>query len=300
MDHNALQGTLGQLYNTRIVGTVDHHTDEGIVPQDVTDEPRIIETAGSCSSLIVNHFQQQWDAWFLYVSFSGAANGQGDNLIEDGAFATLWDAQVAQLALAAILADTTDLEDEHKTTQHDRDAVTYLEAKIKMSPRVGKEYKHDEFFKLVSDAKHNLDGLSIRDILRKDYKQWTEHGLVLGTSAVVQPIGYMERKVQGEGNGDLVTQTMAFATEMDLNVMAILTTFEVDGGQFHRELLVMSRDDRGKQMVERFIEQSSQTLKLDEVDRRDEDGCYSISWKQGNLAASRKQVAPLLRKAMML
>ncbi|KAF2153454.1 DHH phosphoesterase [Myriangium duriaei CBS 260.36] len=300
VDHNALQGKLGQLYDKHVVGTIDHHEDEGRVPKDNEDEPRIITTCGSCSSLVINHFRHAWDSWFLYVSFSGAANGQGDNLIEDGAFATLWDAQVAQLALAAILIDTADLKDKHKTTQYDREAVEYLESKIKLSPKLGKDYRRSEFYDLISEAKRSLDSLSIRNILRKDYKQWTEGGLVLGTSSVVQPHSYLASKAQDEEQGDLVDQSKSFASDVGLDIMSVMTAFASDDGVFHREVSLLSRNDRARRVVEQFAKDASQQLGLQEETRKedDEDGCFYILWNQSELAASRKQIAPLMRKAM--
>jgi len=301
VDHNTLQGKLGQLYGKSVVGTIDHHVDEGSVPHDMENEPRIIGTSGSCASLVVNHFAPTWDSWFLYVSFSGAANGQGDNLIEDGAFATLWDAQVAHLALAAALIDTTDLEDANKTTQHDRQAVGYLEAKIKLSQKMGKTYNRRAFFELVAGAKQDLDGLSVRDVLRKDYKQWTEGRLLLGTSSVVQPLSYLEAKARKEGNGDedLAELSARFAAEREMDVLAIITGYTTEGGAFHREVSLLSHSESGKRVILQFEKAAGPQLQLQEQVRTEERGRFRVAWQQGNLAASRKQVAPMLREAML-
>ncbi|RYP58478.1 hypothetical protein DL769_008938 [Monosporascus sp. CRB-8-3] len=150
VDHNALTGPLGRIYGTRVTGCVDHHEDEGAVPQDV--DPRVIEKSGSCASLIVGLCGDAWDA-----------------LDEDART----DAHLARLALAPILIDTRKLGDAHKTTAHDERAVAYAEAKLRGAPDGG-EYDRTAFFERLSGLMRDLSALSLRDILRKDYKEWTE------------------------------------------------------------------------------------------------------------------------------
>ncbi|KAF4555128.1 Exopolyphosphatase-like protein [Elsinoe fawcettii] len=296
VDHNALQGTLGQHYASSVAGVIDHHVDEGIVPSDAT--PRVIETCGSCSSLIIQDLRNKWDAWFLTVSFSGAANGQGDNLIEDGAFATLWDAQVAFLGLASVLIDTANLQDMNKTTERDRVAVEYLEAKVRMSAKVGRGYERERFFGEVTRAKEDLGGMGVRDVLRKDYKMWEEREGRLGTAAVVRSWGYLEEKAEGEEKGGLVEQCRAFAEEHGLEVLSVMTAYTGEGGGFERQLMVGAGREKGREVVERFRKIAVKELDLQEIQHGDEKGWRTFVWQQKNLAASRKQIAPLLRKAM--
>ncbi|KAI6914880.1 hypothetical protein KC334_g368 [Hortaea werneckii] len=59
VDHNALQGALGQHYRASVTGCIDHHDDEHHVPS--TAEPRLITKSGSCSSLVANHCRDVWD-----------------------------------------------------------------------------------------------------------------------------------------------------------------------------------------------------------------------------------------------
>lgn len=302
VDHNALQGELGAIYADRVVGVVDHHADEGKVPKETGEEPRIIETSGSCTSLIVNHCREAWDSLSAGTSSTGAAQAQGDTLMEDEAVTSLWDAQVAQLALASVVIDTMNLEDEHKTTQHDQDAVKYLEAKINQCAKIGAQFDRSAFFKEINNAKKDLGSLTLEEILRKDYKQWTENELNLGTSAVVQPISFLKSKINNDkSNTSYLTLLHAankFAQERDLCIFSIMTAFETEDGNFAREVAVLAVDERGFDACKRFADSSSQKLQLNEADA-DENGKHWFHiWKQGNLSASRKQVAPLLREAM--
>lgn len=302
VDHNALQGKLGAIYADRVVGVIDHHADEGKVPRDTGDEPRVVESSGSCTSLIVNHCREAWDSLSSGTSSTGAAQAQGDTLMEDEAVTSLWDAQVAQLALASVVIDTMNLEDEHKTTQHDRDAVKYLEAKINQCAKIGARFDRNAFFEEINDAKKDLNSLTLEEILRKDYKQWTENGFNLGTSAVVQPISFLKSKINDDKYDTsylpLLHAAKKFAQERDLCIFSIMTAFETEDGNFAREVAVLAIDERGFAACKKFADSSSQKLQLDEKDA-DENGKHWFHiWKQGNLSASRKQVAPLLREAM--
>lgn len=57
VDHNALQGELGKVYGGRVRGCIDHHDEEGKVPNkelcEAEGEMRIIEKSGSCASLVI-------------------------------------------------------------------------------------------------------------------------------------------------------------------------------------------------------------------------------------------------------
>ncbi|KAK6004388.1 hypothetical protein QM012_008250 [Aureobasidium pullulans] len=302
VDHNALQGKLGAIYADRVVGVIDHHADEGKVPKDTGDEPRIIETSGSCTSLIVNHCREAWDSLSAGTSSTGAAQAQGDTLMEDEAVISLWDAQVAQLALASVVIDTMNLEDEHKTTQHDKNAVKYLEAKINQCAKIGAQFDRSAFFNKINDAKKDLNSLTLEEILRKDYKQWTENGLKLGTSAVVQPISFLKSKINDDekdtSSTALLHAAKKFAQERDLCIFSIMTAYEAEDGSFAREVAVLAVDERGFAACKKFADSPSQKLQLDKEDADESGEHWFHIWKQGNLSASRKQVAPLLREAM--
>lgn len=299
VDHNALQGKLGKVYSSRVVGCIDHHADEDKVPKDTGSEPRIITTSGSCTSLIINHCRSAWEG----------AHSSNDLKTEDTSTSTaLWDAEVAKFALASILIDTLNLQDEHKTTKHDEEAVHYLEAKIKQSKSAGDEFNRTTFFKELNEAKKDLSNLTLEEILRKDYKQWTEGELNLGTSAVVQPISFLLSKAtspssnNNKGTQDftpLLNAAKSFAEKKTLCIFSIMTAFETPSQAFARELAVLAVDARGFDVCKKFADQQGEKLKLEVCDEREEDGEHWFRvWRQGNVACSRKQVAPLLREAM--
>lgn len=271
---------MSKAYGTRLFGCIDHHDEEGNVPQDCGAEPRIVQKSGSCSSLVVEYCKEAWDA------LSKRSNDR-----ETAA----WDAELSRLALAPILIDTTNLTDEHKVTDADIAATKYLESLIMAEH--GSRFDRDEYFEKIASAKNDIGQLGLSDILRKDYKQWTEGGsITLGISSVVKDIQFLIDKA-----GDPIKFLAAmkdFASERKLSTFAIMTTSQ-KGGTFRRELLVWGLDKRAARAAEKFEIGSKETLGLQQweeglLDFRDESQWRSCWWQE-RAEHSRKQVAPMLR-----
>jgi exopolyphosphatase len=310
VDHNALQGRLGEIYSERVGGVIDHHDDESKVPQDTECEPRVIVKTGSCTSLVVDYCRQTWESLSNAGLDSGAAHGQGDSLSDDGAAVKLWDAQVAYLGLASILVDTTNLQSEDKTTEHDRRAVEYLEAKIMLCPQLSTGFDRSKFYKEIDSAKKDIGGLKLQDILRKDYKQWNEQGLKLGISSVVKSIDFMQRKAGDETNTQSLDEAYTkalrtFSKDRELDLYAVMTTFTSSDGEFQRELLLLAFSDPAITAAKKFATDAQEELRLEAwhgsdsgLHRNHDVDYWGKVWWQRNVQHSRKRVAPLLREAM--
>lgn len=262
-----------------MVGCIDHHDEEGAVPQDCGGEPRVVWKSGSCASLVVEACRGAWDAL--------SAEGRGGEGDEEGK----WDEELAYLALAPVLVDTTNLTSKGKVTDADVEAVRYLEEKSKVDK--------DGYFKELSKAKQDIGGLNLRDILRKDYKQWNEaNSTVLGVSSVVKDIQFMIDKAGSELK--FLDTMKAFAKERDLSICSIMTTANHADG-FKRELFIWALDEKGVKAAKKFEEEARGKLglktwgsgKLD-----DDEGGWRRCWWQERIENSRKQVAPLLRTAV--
>lgn len=310
VDHNSLQGKLGDLYRHRIHAVIDHHEDENLIPHHPNISPRIITKSASCSSLVTNYLRETWqDLGSMVSSTIGSAQEDG-RLVDDFAYASTWDAQVAKLALGAILIDSINMQATHKISEADTKAVRFLEAKIHISYKYGKSYSRDGFFAELNEAKSNIAALSLRDILRKDYKQWQEGDLKLGISSVVQSIKYLRERKE-ENLRDVVQK---WASEKSLNVFAIMTAHhhhgendDDDDDGFRRELVLYAFDDKGKSAAERFFQKGEGELQLEDA-AGGESSISDVStpskfvferfWNQNNLEASRKRVGPLLRENM--
>lgn len=303
MDHNKLQGDLDSQYSSRVHGVIDHHEEENAVPEDTYPEPRVIEKCGSCTSLVVRHCKPAWDSISSSSLSTGAAHGQGEVAIDDSAVTQVWDAQVAKMALASILVDTANLTAPGKVEQVDQDSVDYLEAKIQMSPKDARSWNRDRYYKEIDEAKRDISSLSLTEVLIKDYKGWTEGGAKLGVSSVVKPLEFLVQKAGGENNSSFEDQLQRFMDERDLSIFAIMTTSTSSEGDFKRELLVQARSSASFSAV-KFAEQGTSEFQLEElsiegVSMQNKPGQkWRKLWLQKDLNKSRKQVAPLLRKAM--
>lgn len=280
VDHNSITGALKERFGKHVVGCIDHHEDENTIPKnsDVKDDakepspPRIIKPAGSCMSLIIDH---------CLPTLKDKTN---EINVEE----------VALLAIAPILIDTNNLKDASKTTDLDISVMGFLEETCRSTTQLSStanRYDRNKYFEAVDAAKSSIESLSISDILRKDYKSWSENDLTLGTAAVVRPISFLLKKAQG---GEIFTKEVEkFAEERELDVCAVMTTFNDENGKFCREGYLWAAEGRGTRVVKEFVKKHGKELELEETD---ENGFKY--WKQRNLSASRKQTAPMLRKAM--
>jgi exopolyphosphatase len=310
VDHNALQGQLGKIYSGQVAGVIDHHDDEGKVRKDTGDEPRIIEKSGSCTSLIANYCRPKWDVLSASALSSGAAQAQGDSLLDDGTVVKRWDAAVAQLGLASILIDTANLHDENKTTEHDRNAAEYLEAKIMLCPQLSTTFDRAKFYNEIDAAKKDIGALKLQDIFRKDYKQWDQSSLRLGISSVVKPTEFLLEKASDETSSDSASKSLLgsmdqFAKERELDLFTLMTTSTSSEGKFQREILLWAFNERGVSAAKAFATKSTGELGLEDwrdipsvADAACNEGQWRKIWWQRQVQHSRKRVAPLLRDAM--
>lgn len=282
VDHNSLQGELGQVYGDRVVGCIDHHDEENKVPKDCGSEPRIVEKAGSCASLIVNHCKEAWDK------------------LSHGDEAANYDSAWARIALAPVLIDTANLKNKNKVTKHDITAAEALEKILRTSSP--DRYDRDFYYTEINDAKEAIDDLSLNDILRKDYKQWTEgQGVNLGMSSAIKDVRFLLEKVKNEE--PFWKEVHAFAEARKLSVCAVMTSF-THNGQYGREILLLGLDEAGVKAAKTFEKTASEELGLQgwesgRLDSIDSETQWRRCWVQKNLAMSRKQVGPLLRKSII-
>ncbi|KAL9064330.1 MAG: hypothetical protein Q9157_007870 [Trypethelium eluteriae] len=289
VDHNSLQGSLGSIYRERVAGVIDHHEEENKVPSDTGEEPRIIERAGSCTSLVTNYCRESWDS----ITTNEAAE---------------YDAQIAQFALASILVDTTNLQSKVKVTPSDEEAVKTLEMKIAADAQLSTSFDRTGFFNEISRAKSDIGSLQLHDILRKDYKEWVENGHRLGISSIVKPISFLLQKA-GEEEAEtnpadcLLRATERFAQDRHLGLYAMMTTSTSTKGEFQRELMIKALTEDDAHTARKFANEASGTLGLEdwdtkEMDNTSENSIWTKIWWQRNIEHSRKRVAPLLREAM--
>lgn len=297
VDHNALTGDLATPFSNLVIGCIDHHDDEGVVPHDLPpDQPRVFAKCGSCMSLVLDHCQPTWDR---LVSDAAPC--------EDGTPAAACDAQLARVALAPILIDTTNLTSKDKTTDRDRRAVELAESRLTAPPESSsddkEEYDRAAYYDRLSELKEQILGLSYRDVLRKDYKRWTEGQLSVGISTVVRGFAYALAEVGDKDKDKFLEALRGWAGEQRLDVAAVMTVSKPDG-VFTRELLVWGLNEEGVKVVRQFGRKFQETLGLETWEGGELDGGgetkaeWRVCWRQTRTEHSRKQVAPMMREAM--
>lgn len=257
-------------------------------------------------SLVVEYCKPAWEE---LSKLERSEEGNADTSPEE------WEAQLAHLALAPILVDTTNLTSKDKTTEWDREAVKFLEGRLSASSAAtaaaaaaaagsseGKGYERTAYFNHITSLKEEIAGLSYRDILRKDYKRWMDGGLAVGISTVVRGFDYLMTEI---GDQKQFTEALkAWAKEQELDIAAVMTVSNPDG-KFTRELLVWAFNEGAVKVAKRFVDKNGgeeglrlQTWGGGKLDSEQGEAEWVRCWTQGRVDKSRKQVAPMLRDVM--
>lgn len=291
---------------------IDHHEDENAIPQKTDPEPRVIEKCGSCTSLVVRTLRSTWDQ---SMSLPPPDLGTDASRTHDSSTISAWNSSIAKMALATILIDTANLKAEGKVEEADREAVKYLENIIRLSPKDASSWDRTSFYNHIDEAKRSVDGLKFGELLRKDYKEWTENGMKLGISSSVKPLGFLVSKAQEQSahpaeNGTFDKNVNEYMTARSLSIFAIMTTSKTPNKQLRRELFLLASSPESLKAISKFSERAISELGLKDMtiegtalknntgDLETESSAVSKVWLQNDVSKSRKQVAPLLREAM--
>lgn len=238
VDHNVLPQCLKHV--GRVSAIIDHHADEGSYHNA---NPRIITPSGSCTSLVVEHFERE-----LHTATKS----------------------LKLLLLAAIHIDTQYMT--NRVTEHDRSAVRILQHPF-----------DKDFYTGLVKAKQETKGMSIRDILRRDYKEFEPGTTKVGMSAITESLQTCTSRK------DWYSDCQKWIRERAL-LLHIVTTTTGSGQDFAREILIWSSDSN---FFEKF-EVAGQELHLSKL------SCPAdwAAWKQENVQASRKQIAPIVKSIL--
>ncbi|KIK40885.1 hypothetical protein CY34DRAFT_806755, partial [Suillus luteus UH-Slu-Lm8-n1] len=253
--------------------------------------PRIVEPAGSCSSLVARSYQ----------SFSNLS------ILPE----------LSTLLLSAISIDTHGLTTGGKALDVDREAAAFLipQSLLAYNEEVSAISNNQQITHLPSvqslsatlgEKKLSVSHLSTRDLLRRDYKEYVFS--MPGSEHATQSSNAITVEIQD------------WFAERDLSVLGILTTFRNQKGKARWEQFWIVKADKGiAEKVWQGLE-SSEVLELkrfyfskvagsanaaEESESEDADEVTSDearfgesyvarAYKQGNASATRKQTAPIL------
>ncbi|KAL8391872.1 hypothetical protein RB595_002175 [Gaeumannomyces hyphopodioides] len=319
VDHNELTGPLAARFANSVVGCVDHHVDEGVVPADTGPEPRLIRVCGSAATLVVEYCRETWD--YIAARWTGP-EGEEDQKATDGRAGL--PSQLARLVLGPILVDTQVLKARSKVTPADEEIAALAEAQIR-SDQGGEAYDRIEWYEELCRLGEDLTGFSYRDALRKDYKEWTAPSPIdgspsgagairLGMSTIPKPFDYLLENVGPVET--LIDETRSWARERGLDLVGIMTIRPEANHQISRELMVWAFNQRAVAVARSFAAGWGDDLQLERWGQGELDSAsltstlsnsaadgapaseWRMCWHQKNAEHSRKQVAPMLREAM--
>ncbi|KAH3663762.1 hypothetical protein OGAPHI_005164 [Ogataea philodendri] len=241
VDHNKPQGSVIQdlisKLNAKVVSILDHHDDEKLF---LDANPRIVQKCGSCTSLVITHFKEQ---------------------------TAKIDPKLAKMFISPILIDTNRLRSHVESV--DTKAYDLLTLRLNAKPDFSDNYAEELFA-----AKNNVEGLSMLDLLRKDYKEYD----TVGISSLTVGLSYLQKF-------EVRKSLEAWKNERHLDVVIILTAYRDKYG-FNRELMVYGDPDK----LDTLLDHIKGPLGLTQT------RIFPYTFRQRVPKFSRKQVAPLVQE----
>uniref|UniRef100_A0A8C6UD71 Prune exopolyphosphatase n=1 Tax=Neogobius melanostomus TaxID=47308 RepID=A0A8C6UD71_9GOBI len=222
--------------------------------------PVAVEPVGSCATLVAERVLQ------------GAPQ--------------LLDSVVGTLLYGTVLVDCVDMSpDAGKVTPKDSEVLLKLEASVQTLPQ------RSELFKELQLAKFDVSGLDSEQMLMKDLKSVSGPDMSLGISVLYLPLQDFLVRPGVEAELSAFSQTMGYDS---LLLMSISFT---ESQQPIRELGVFSLRQPIREQVSLYLEHAhNPNLELRPI------SCshpHVSAFHQGNTAASRKKLLPLLKDFLL-
>ncbi|KAM6501276.1 exopolyphosphatase [Amanita muscaria] len=331
VDHNKLDPRY-ESPSAVVTAIIDHHADEA---QHLSADPRIIQEAGSCSSLIADYF-------FPSTSSTTTTTRQDEN-------ETKFEipTELATLLTCAMLIDTNGLKPKGKAQAVDHIAAYNLLPRSSLAPEVDallppsltggdltieqQEQVHDipalqQLTSTLSTKKTDLSHLSTYDIIRRDFKEYAYEIPSSSVSAtegekinIKAGLSTVPLPLEGDwaADGKLLNSALDWMDRRDLSILGILTTFRAlkhgdKKGKHEREQvwIVRSKSPQSPTFLANLANklfaglEASEDLQLKEhnkfkVDVGDREDVRVKVYKQKNGDVTRKGVAPLLAKILV-
>lgn len=253
VDHNVLPSSDGDLEGA-VVEVIDHHLLER---EPSASCPVAVELVGSCATLVTERIMQKAPE--------------------------ILDQQLAQLLYGTIVVDCVNMAPAAgKVTGKDSQYAAALELRFPALPPRG------ALFQALQNAKFDVSGLSVEQMLLKDMKT------VSGRFNLAVSVLYirLEEFLQRAGAG-LEAELSAFCRRFGLDLLLLMTICFTDGQEPIRELAVYSHGAACREEVCHYLEQSrNPALNLSPISSPHP---LITAYHQGNTLASRKKVLPIIK-----
>lgn len=244
LDHNKLANTQSA-WADAVEEVVDHHTNEQLYPA----AKKVIEPTGSATTLVA------------------------ESLLAN--IPVRLEAGVYTLALGTILLDTVNLDPDAKRVTPRDDAVAMQLLTLAKQDRTA-------LFNSLQYEKFNVAGLSTRDILRKDYKEYRMGTVACGIASALLPM--IDWLKQDSALDAAFTQ---FCTERKLDVLVVMNAYTAT--DFKREMAVHALDVALRKRLAGCLNQAGLGLTTLLPSK-----AHTDFYAQSDLNQSRKKVQPLL------
>ncbi|KAE8257092.1 hypothetical protein A4X13_0g2586 [Tilletia indica] len=282
----------------KIISMFDHHTDRGDAPDAF---PRVIARAASCSSLVAKYMLEERERMKEPYHVSH---------------------ELLELALSAIALDSDGLT-ASITTHTDYSTASKL---FNLAPgypeRESLSHVMKTLSKTLKTAKKDLDHLSVRDLLRRDWKGDVVHtdsetvpDIHLGFASIPYSLRDMvDHRTQSHSAKEWFGIESTWTEEIKADVSVALTSFklEVDGERVkRREIILVVRSDHriGEEQADHLFESIVKSVESDgsiEVRRWDEQGekdgdkleRRQMVWTHNTADGGRKIVRPIIENAV--
>lgn len=294
VDHNRLLPRFGSDEST-VSAIIDHHEDEHASPNAPFRDIQF--GAGSCSSLVTQHFIPQWQA-----SLAGPAGAAGSPVPPE----------LATLLLSAILIDTHGLKHGGKAQDVDYAAAAFLypistlaagvsnisTAALTSSSTAAIPSPLEAYATKITEIKYDVSKMTTYDLLQRDYKQYawaTGSGKTLNVGLSTVPLGLKDQvKAEKDGWASWLATSDKFMAERGIDVEGVLTTFKNEKGKSKREILLLVRTGGSLSTID---EASNVIGVLEGGLRADSDDFALEDWgagKKGEKGTLAEEVKPLI------
>ncbi|CAH0481115.1 unnamed protein product [Peronospora belbahrii] len=269
LDHNALSNKkIPALKGMQVVEIIDHHCDLG---QHIDAEKREIAFA---------------DGNALVASTCTLVAERLKEVVYHNAHRMLSTMLLGVIALDSINFDPG----AKKVTPRDVKAAQNLEETAFA--------KKEELFKWLQQEKFNpvhWDSFTLENCLQVDYKEFT-FAKKVGISVVLVDLVAFVFKLKDATA--LRKKLVVYCKQNDLAFLVVMTMFRTSHGKRHRQLLFFQEIGDDAQHCVAFLKEEGSLLldpfQLPETHRNE----HMIAFNQLNTGASRKQVAPLVQRAL--
>lgn len=290
VDHCNVQGDIfTELINEgrlKVTGIVDHHEDEKVF---LDASPRVVRSTGSCSSHVFNYWNSQYQ----------------------NAGSVLNNTEVVSLLLGPLLMDTSNMS--FKVEEPDTVAFKsygeilseHQNGFINLLTKNEEKQTFDGFYKKLKKAKKDLSGFSFADILRKDYKQFTfvngpsKKNVIVGFSSLGKSFDWILTQYSTE---EVVQAFKHVELDLKLDILVMTPSYtRSENEQYTREFAYHYKNAAFSTLGKWAtgpLELNSDIYKKEEISQKITDIANQepfVLYNQNKLAASRKQVVPVVK-----